>query len=134
MKPHSAFLRSECILPECLDLLTYPVGEHWKRVEGITAPVLDTMIRRAGWHFMWGRGSCVRKGFGMTGESATNRALARALKGISRQFNAAELDSAMVAKHLGFYVARVTVQPRQIRQHTLLDVPEENHAQFALVR
>ena len=50
--PHTVFLRNKCELPQPLDPLTEPVGEHWSRVEEITAPVFDTMIRQKGWHFM----------------------------------------------------------------------------------
>lgn len=103
-------------------------------MKGITAPVLDTMIRRAGWHFMWSHGSCIWVGFGMTQKNAANRALACALKEIARKFNAAELDSFVAAKYPGFHIARGTVQPRHIHQHTLLDIPDEKHAQFAAAR
>jgi hypothetical protein len=134
VKPHSVFLRKVCILPERLHPITEPVGESWMLVEEITAPVFDTMIRQAGWHFMWIHGSCVRRGFGITQGNATSRALAHALKGIARRFNAAELESIEVAKYPGFHIAWVTIQPRQIQQHTSLEIPGESHAQIAPAR
>lgn len=127
MKLHSVFLRSGCILPDRLDPLREPLGGEWTLVEEITAPVFDTMIRQAGWHFMWMQGSCSRRGFGLTEEEAKHRALARALKGITRLFNAAELDSVRVTKCSGFHIANVTLQPRQIQQHTSLDIADERH-------
>jgi hypothetical protein len=125
VKPHSVFLRKECILPERLDPLTEPVSENWTLVEEITAPVLDTMIRRMGWHFMWVDRPCSRKGFGTTGEGAVKRALTHALRAVASRFNAAELVSVQATKYLGLHIASVTLQPRLIQQHTWLDFPDK---------
>ncbi len=113
-----------------MDPLREPLGDNWTLVEEITSRVFDTMIRHAGWHFMWMQGSSSRRGFGLTQELATHRALMRALKGVRRRFNAAELDSVRITKYLGFQIANVTVQPRQIQQHTSLDIVDEK-AQLA---
>jgi hypothetical protein len=125
MRPHSVFLRNGCILPECLDPLREPVGENWTLLEAITAPVLDTMIREVGWHFLWVLRPCSRRGFGLSEEDASQRALARALKGVARRINAAELVSVQAARHLGLHTAIVTLQPRQIQEHSRLDVADE---------
>ncbi len=125
MKQHSVFLRSACELPNRLDPIREPLGNDWARVEDLDAPVLDTMIRQAGWHFMWMQGSCSRMGFGMSRGNATRRALNRALDGIAVRFNAAELESVDVAEYPGFHVATVIVQPRQIQQQTSLDCPND---------
>jgi hypothetical protein len=125
LKLHSVFLRKDCILPNRLDPVREPVGAHWTLVEDLAAPVFDTMIRQAGWHFMWIQDSCARMGFGSSRASATTHALTRALNGIAKQFNSAELDSVQVANYPGFHVATVTLQPRQIQQQTSLDCPNE---------
>jgi hypothetical protein len=114
VKPHSVFLRKGCILSDRFNPLREPCGDNWTLVEEITAPVFDTMIRQAGWHFMWMQ--------------------ARALKGVARRFNAAELDSVQVTKYPGFHVAKVTLQPRHIQQHTSLDIADERHAQAVPAR
>jgi hypothetical protein len=106
-----------------MDPLQEAVGENWTQLEELTAKVFDTMIRQAGWHFMWIRKSCARRGFGTSRQNAIDHALIHALAGIASRFNAAELDSVQVAKYLLFHVARVTVQPRQIQQYTSLDRP-----------
>ncbi|MGA9063212.1 MAG: hypothetical protein WB341_16315 [Terracidiphilus sp.] len=129
MKPHSVFLRKDCILPERLDPLTEPVGENWKQVEEITAPVFDTMIRRMGWHFMCMLRPYYRRGFGITEADAVRRALAHALRGLARQYNAAELISVQATKYLGLHIANVRLQPRLIQQHTWLDFPDNGHLQ-----
>jgi hypothetical protein len=127
VKPHSVFLRKECILPDRLDPLREPVGENWTLVEEITAPVFDTMIRQMGWHFLWVHRPCTRRGFGQTEEGAVQRALAHALKGVARRFNAAELISVQASKTLGIHMANVTLQPRQIQQFTWLEIAEDWH-------
>ena len=134
VKPHSVFLRKECILPDRLDPLREPCGDNWTIVEEITAPVLDTMIRQKGWHFMWIVGSCSRRGFGLTQENAAQRALARALAGIERRFNAAELDSIRLTRFLGLHVAKVTLQPRQVTEHSWLDALDAKHPQAVPAR
>jgi hypothetical protein len=123
VKLHSVFLRKGCILPNPLDPLQEAIGNNWTIVEDLPALVFDTMIRQAGWHFMWLQGSCARRGFGITRQNATDRALAHALKGIAWRFNAAELDSVQVAKFPGFHIATVTVQPRQIQEQASLAGP-----------
>ncbi len=98
-------------------------------VDEIPALVFDTMIRQTGWHFMWLQGRCSRMGFGLTQEAATRRALARALNGISKHFNAAELDCIEITQYPGFQIANVTVQTIQIQQKASLGDSFEQHPQ-----
>ena len=131
---HSVFLRSGCILPDRVDPLRVPFGENWTQIEKIEAPAFDAMIRRAGWHFIWVQGACSRRGFGATEEVATHKALARALNGVAKRFNAAEFDSLRITRYLGFYVANVTMQARKIQQHTSLDAFEDSPSRGILAR
>jgi hypothetical protein len=103
-------------------------------VEEIPVSVFDTMIRQAGWHFMWILHPSARRGFGMTEDAATGHALTRALRGVANRFNAAELDSVRVKKYPGFYVANVTLQSRQIQEHTSLDTVDERRPPVVAVR
>jgi len=80
-----------------------------------------------GWHFLWVHRPCIGKGFGFTKEAATQRALAKALNGVARRFNASELIEVGARKHLGFHTAKVTLQPRQVQQYTWLEIAEEWH-------
>ena len=125
MKLHSVFLRSNCILPNYLDPLREPFGNSWTHVEEIVQPVFDKMIRQAGWHYICVHGTCSRRGVGVTRDDATYRAVGRALGQVTSQCNAAELDFVQVTKYPGFHVARVTIQPRQIQQHTSLGIPDK---------
>ncbi len=125
MKPHAVFLRKACILPDRLQTVTEPTGESWTLVAEIAAPVFDTMIRQLGWHFLWVYRPCTRRGFGMTQEAATERALARALRGVAGRCNAAELIDVTAKEYSGFHIADVTLQPRQVQQYTWLENAEE---------
>ena len=122
MKLHSVFLRSDCILPNRLDTRLQPIGPKWSVVEEIPALVFDTMIRKAGWHFIWLQDACSRRGVGLTEEAAIRRALLSALKGVSKQFNAAELDSLQITEYPGFQIANVRIQTLQIQRHASLNI------------
>jgi hypothetical protein len=124
---HSIFLRSWCTLPDRVSPPRESFSDNWAHVEKIEASDFDVMIRRAGWHFMWVQGSCSRRGYGSTEEKATHRALASALSGINKRFNAAEFDSIHISRFPGFYIATVTMEARQIQQNTSLDVVNESH-------
>jgi len=134
LRPHSIFLRKDCVLPEPLDPLTEPVGENWMRVEELAAAVFDTMIRQKGWHFMQVDRPCKRRGLGLTEKNAAKRSLDRALNAVGRRFNAAELIDTQITKYPGFYVASVTVQPRQIQQYTWLEIAGDWHQLAVPVR
>ena len=116
MKQNCLFLRDSCILPGHLDPLREQLSNNWSWVEEIGAPAFGAMIRSAGWAFIREDRCCSRRGFGLTKESATLQAVARALWKVSRQCNAAELDFAYVTKYPGFLVAVVTIQPLNIQQ------------------
>lgn len=116
MKLHCVFLRDSCILPGHLDPLRKQLGNNWSWVVEIGAPAFGTMIRSAGWALIREDRSCSRRGFGLTQESATLQAVARALWKVSRQCNAATLDFAYATKYPGFLVALVTIQPLDIQQ------------------
>ena len=134
MKIHSVALRDDCTLPDRLDPYRTRLCHGWTLVEEITAMVFDTMVRQAGWHFMWLQGASSRRGFGTTQDEASARALVRALGGISRRFNAAELDAVQVKKYLGFYIAKVTVQPRHIQENASLESAHAVHPLAASAR
>ena len=121
MKINAMFLRDECILPGQLALLQEPFSKGWTEAIGTVASELDAAIRGVDWHFMWMVDSQSSFAFGRTAEAAIHGALARALPGVKRRFNAAELDSIHVTNFPGFRIARVTVQARQIQSQASLD-------------
>jgi len=125
VKSHSVFLRNGCVLPNRLDPLSEPVGDHWARVEELDALIFDTMIRQAGWHFMWIQNSCARRGVGIIRQNAIDRALIRALGSVAGRFNAAELGLLRVSRYLGFRVAKATLHTRHIQERASLGLIDE---------
>jgi hypothetical protein len=119
------FLRTECVLPDGLNLGQKQFCKTWMSVEDSTSVVLDKRVRNAGWHFMWLEDACSRSGVGRTATSAIDKAIAGALKQIQGRFNAAELDSIKVSKYPGFRVARITLHARHIQQQASLGLIDE---------
>jgi len=134
MKRHSVFLRKGCDMPPHFDLAQQPCADGWMLLEEIEAPVLDTMIRHAGWHFVCLQAPYSRSGVGLSRDEAVHQALTRGLKGLKASFNAAELESIQVSNYPAFHIAKVTLQSRHIQQHTCLEMTLENDAQIAAAR
>jgi hypothetical protein len=88
MKRHSVFLHKGCDMPPSFYLARQPCADGWMLLEEIDAPVLDTMIRHAGWHFVCLEGLYSRSGVGLSRDEAVHHALARALKGLRMSLNA----------------------------------------------
>ena len=125
MKLSAMFLRTDCLLPDGMGLIQRQFGEKWMSVENAKAATLDVRIRNAGWHFMCLQTAHSRVGIGRTAESATNKAMALALKQTEGRFNAAELGLVKVTRYPGFHVARATLHTRQIQQHASLGLVDE---------
>lgn len=125
MMNNTVFLRTECILPEDIQLRQEELSADWKAVIGTLVTDLDNRIRRAGWHFMWMLNSHSSRCFGGTEDAAIHRALVHALRKVQLRFNAAELDDVQVTKYPYFRMAKVTLHARQIQKKALSDWLEE---------
>jgi hypothetical protein len=125
MNPHAMFLRTECVLPDGLDLIQERFCGTWVSVIDTTAAALDVKVRNEGWHFMWLEGAYSRFGVGRTATSAVDKAMASALARIKDRFNAAELESVSVSKYPGFWVAKIKLYARQIQQQASLSMVDE---------
>jgi hypothetical protein len=134
MKLHSVFLRKGCDMPPHFDLPQQPYVDNWMLLEKLDAPVLDAMIRHAGWHFVCLQEFYSRSGVGTSRDEAIHQALARALKGLKKRYNAAELESVQVSSYPFFHIANVTFQARHIQQQTSLDMGIENCARAVPAR
>ena len=121
-------------MPPHFDLANQPCADNWMLLEEIEAPVLDTMIRHAGWHFVCLQEGCSRSGVGLSRDEAIHQALVRALKGLKIRFNAAELESVHVSSYPAFHVAKVTLQARHIQRNTSLEMAVKDHARVKAVR
>jgi len=126
------FLRDNCVLPDLLDLSKEPFCKGWVVAIGVLASELDAKIRNAGWHFMWMTDSRSSSGFGRTPETAVHGALVNALKRVSGRFNAAELGSLRMTNWLGFQIATVVVNSRQIQSRSSLALAAESRLKEVL--
>lgn len=114
------FLRSECLLPDGLDLEPKHFSDAWVSLEETTSATLDAKVRGAGWHFIWLKDAHSRLAFARTETLAVLKAVSRGLKEIRCGFNAAEFDEVAVSRFPGFIVARATLHARHIQQDALL--------------
>src|SRR3954447_22959041 len=105
MKEHAVFLRKDCDMPAHFHPAQQSCAENWMLVEEVEAPLLDRMIRQAGWHFVCVQGYHSRRGIGLSRDEAIQTALVRALKGLRMRFNAAELESVQVSSYPVFHMA-----------------------------
>lgn len=119
------FLRGGCTLPRQLTLRAQPLCAGWTEAIDMLVAELDGAVRKAGWHFMWIEGSHSGFGLGRTPESATHRALVRALREVKASYNAAELGSLRITNCGVFQLARVTIHARQIQERASLELPVE---------
>jgi hypothetical protein len=124
MKLSSMFLRTDCVLPDGMGLIQRRFGERWMSVENATAATLDAQVRNAGWHFMYLQMAHSRIGISRTAESATRKAMTRALMQTEERFNSAELGPVKVMRYPGFHIARATLHTRQIQQHASLGLAD----------
>ena len=111
------FFRVGSLLPQALHLKQKRFGKRWMLAEDAAPAQLDRAVRNAGWHFLWIDSACSRRGYGRTDESATYRAIARALSHTEARFNAAELGSVRVSRYLGLRIAKATLHTRHIQQN-----------------
>jgi len=125
MNQHAMFLRVGIVLPHPFDLRQVPFCAGWTEAIDNLVAELDARVRKAGWHFVWIEGSHSSRSLGRSPETATLRALARALKKVKGRFNAAELGSIEITSLPGFQMAKVTIHARQIQKETSLDLPEK---------
>lgn len=119
------FLRVGCSLPASLHLRQAPFDNSWMSVENTAPAKLDVAVREAGWHFMWIESACSRLGCGRTDETASRRAITRALAQTQKRFNAAELGVVRVGRYLGFRIAKATLHARHIQERASLGLIDE---------
>lgn len=115
------FFRVGSLLPQALHLKQKRFGKQWMLAEDAAPAQLDRAVRNAGWHFLWIDSACSRRGYGRTDESATYRAIARALSHTEARFNAAELGSVRVSRYLGLHIAKATLHTRHLQQNESLN-------------
>ncbi|MDR3752147.1 MAG: hypothetical protein P4K94_11755 [Terracidiphilus sp.] len=118
-------LRERIELPTGLKLATEEFREGWNFVRAGDAPRLKKKIQTRGWNFIKIADGALRSGVGDTSQLAVASALELALRRISEDFNAVEVEHIELTQYPWFFLARVRIYPYRIQQGTVQAVPNE---------
>jgi hypothetical protein len=115
-------LRSQAGLPEGLRLAKTEFCEGWCSVRSRNAERLEKEICAKGWSFdriVKGLRGC---GVGETSQEAIAGALRLALRQMSQQFSAVEVEHIQLTQYPWFFIAKASVSPICIQQGEALSV------------
>jgi hypothetical protein len=112
----SMLLRARAELPAGLELTTDDFREGWRFVRKIDAHRLEKKVRTRGWHLIRSADESLRSGVGQTSQEAIAGALKLALRRVSENFNAVEVEHIEITDYPWFFLARVRVFPFRIQQ------------------
>ena len=115
-------LRSQAGLPEGLRLAKEEFCEGWCSVRTRNAEQLEKEICAKGWSFDRVVKGLRGSGVGETSEVAIAGALKLALRQMSEQFSAVEVERIQLTQYPWFFLARAIVSPICIQQGAALSV------------
>jgi hypothetical protein len=118
-------LRVQTELPVGLKLATVEFREGWSFVRPGDARRIEKKIQTRGWNFIKVADGLVHSGVGDTSQEAIAGALKLALRRVSEQINAAEVEQIELTKYPWFFLARVRINPYRIQPDAVLTLPEE---------
>jgi hypothetical protein len=121
----NVLMRVRIELPIGLRLMTEEFREGWNFVRASNAKRLGKKIETQGWNFIKIAHSSLRSGVGDTSQEAIASALKLALRRVSEDFNAVEVEHIELTQYPWFFLARVRVYPYRIQQGAALPVPDE---------
>jgi hypothetical protein len=111
----NVLLRERIELPVGMKLATEEFNEGWMFMLTGDAPRLKRKIQARGWNFVRIADGSLRSGVGDTSEEAIANGLKLALRHISAQFNAVEVERIELTQYPWFCLARVRVYPYLIQ-------------------
>jgi hypothetical protein len=115
-------LRSQAGLPEGLRLVKEEFCEGWCSVRTRNTEWLEKEICAKGWNFDRVVKGLRGSGVGETSQVAIAGALKLALRQISEQFSAVEVERIQLTQYRWFFLARASVAPIRIQQGPVLSV------------
>jgi hypothetical protein len=121
----NVLLRERIELPVGFKLATEEFREGWNFVRSSNAKRLEKKIHTRGWNFIKIADGSLRSGVGDTSQEAIASALKLALRRVSENFNAAEVEHIELTQYPWFFLARVRVNPYRVQQEAMLSVLEE---------
>jgi hypothetical protein len=118
-------VRERIDLPTGLELKTEGFREGWSFARSVNARRLEKKIVTRGWNFIKTSGGPVRSGVGDTSQEAIASALGLALRRVTEQFNAAEVERIELTRYPWFVLATVRVYPYRIQKSPVEYGPDE---------
>jgi len=118
-------LRARVELPVGLKLATDEFREGWNFMRKGDAPRLKKRIQTRGWNFIKIGDGSLRSGVGETSQEAIASALKLALRRVSEQHNAVEVEHIELTRYPWFFLARVRVYPYRIQESAVLPLAAE---------
>jgi len=124
-------LRAQVDLPDGIKLCTEGFREGWIFLRSVDANRLERKVQARGWTFIRLGDGSLRSGVGDTSQEAVASALKLALRRVSEDFNAVEVEHIELTQYPWFFLARVSVTPYRIQQCSAL--PVSNHTNTVAV-
>lgn len=121
----NVLLRAQTELPDGLKLATDAFHEGWNLVRTGNAARLKEKIETRGWNFIRVADGSLRSGVGDSSQEAISCALKLALRHVSANFNAAEVEHIELTQYPWFFLARVRVYPYRIQEEAELALVED---------
>jgi len=117
-------LRARVELPEGFRLATEEFREGWNFSRSVDVCRLEKKILNRGWNFIKIGDGPQRYGVGDTSQEAIGNALVHALRRISENFNAVEVERIELTQYPWFFLAGVGVCTYRIQQVAVLPAPD----------
>ena len=115
----NVFLRSQIVLPDQFKLATEEFRDGWNFAKTTDAKRLEKKIQNRGWNFIKAADGLLRSGVGNTSQEAIASALKQALRRMSEEFNAVEVEHIELVQYPWFFLAKVCVCHYRIQQEAI---------------
>lgn len=118
-------VRTSVELPHGLRMATEEFREGWNFTRSVDARRLQKRILRHGWNLVRNSFGLERSGVGPTSQHAVAGALTLALRRLSANFNAVEIEHIQLTQYPWFFLARVIVHPYRIQESAILSLCDD---------
>jgi hypothetical protein len=119
------FIRATVELPKGLKLATHEFREGWNLIRSGGAERLQRKMQTHGWNLVKSRNGYLRSGVGDTSQEAITNALKLALRQMSENFHAAEVENIHLTEYPWFFLAKVTMHQYCLLHSEVMPLCEE---------
>jgi hypothetical protein len=121
----NVLIREQAELPADFKMATEVFRNGWCFTRSANAQRLKKKIEKHGWNLMKNGAGCERSGVGQTSQMAVTAALALALRRLTVDFNAAEIEHIQLTQYPWFFLARVIIHPYRIQESAAFPFRED---------